>query len=326
MSLSAREDQNPFVAHLGTTSMTDLCVVLVADRDEQRVGAALASVLAHCGWLDLDAVVVDSGDGRVAAHVAERFLDVRTMRLPGAGTSQCCDRVLEGVDARHVLFLSPVLRACEGSLASLVSSLDRRPELALLGVRHLDGDGALLPSIRRFPSPRHMLAEALGLDRLPGAKRVLGECELDRRKYERETACDWTSGFILVRREALESVGGFDRRFLRFAAEADLCLRLRQAGWGVVHTPAMTVRRPTLNTWENVRLEAQAAYSRMQFARKHFPRAAADYRWAMALRYALRAGIYSFAGRRERGRGEAARAALATVLSGRAPFEEPSLL
>ena len=43
----------------------------------------------------------------------------------------------------------------------------------------------------------------------------------------------------------------------------------------------------------------EAAYARMQFARKHFPDAAADYRWAMGLRYALRVGLYSLRGRRE---------------------------
>ena len=51
-----------------------------------------------------------------------------------------------------------------------------------------------------------MLAEALGLDRLPATRRVLGEHELDRRRYARQTECDWTAGFVLVRRAAFEEV------------------------------------------------------------------------------------------------------------------------
>jgi len=35
-------------------------------------------MLGHAGWLALDAVVVDTGDGHVAAHVKEHFLDVKT--------------------------------------------------------------------------------------------------------------------------------------------------------------------------------------------------------------------------------------------------------
>ena len=50
-------------------------------------------------------------------------------------------------------------------------------------------------------------------------------------RYEQDIACDWTSGsFMLARREALESAGGFDERFFIFSEEVDLCLRIRQAG------------------------------------------------------------------------------------------------
>jgi GT2 family glycosyltransferase len=160
-----------------------------------------------------------------------------------------------------------------------------------------------------------VLAEAFGVDRLPGAKRVLGEYELNRRRYEREAMCEWTTGFLLVRRAALEKDGWFDERFIRAASEADLCLRMTRAGWGVLYTPALTVQRRRLSRWESVLVEAQVAQARMQYARKHFPRAAADYRWAMALRYGLRVALYSLF-RRGGSHRQAARAGLATVLRG----------
>jgi N-acetylglucosaminyl-diphospho-decaprenol L-rhamnosyltransferase len=303
--------------------MDDVCVVIVSD-ESARPSAALATTLAHSGWLDMDAVVVDTGEGRAAAEIEEHFLDVRTIRAPGHGLSQACNLALEAARARYVLFQHPDLEVDEGNLAALVSALDRRPAVALAGSRQLTSDGRLLPSIRRFPSPRHMLAEAVGIDRLPGAGLALGEHELDRRKYEQETACDWTSGFMLVRRTALDNAGWFDERFAHLVGEADLCLRLKRAGWQVVYMPALTVRRREVNRWENARLEARAAYTRMQFARKHFPRTAADYRWALALRYALRVGLCALSRRYRRGNRQAARAALATVLTGQIPFEESS--
>jgi N-acetylglucosaminyl-diphospho-decaprenol L-rhamnosyltransferase len=305
--------------------MQDVCVVMVADGGGRQLGPALAGVLKHAGWLDLDAVVVDNGDGSAAAHVEECFIDVRTIRCADDGLGHAQNLALQTVRARYVLFLSPDVEVREGSLATLVSALDRNPEIALAGVRQLDSEGALLPSMKRFPSAWHMLAEALGLARLPGVKRMLGECELDKRKYEHPTACDWTTRFMLVRSSALKRTGWFDERFRFFAGEADLCLRLKRAGWGVFYMPCLTVSRGEVDQAESPHLEAQAAYARMQFARKHFPRLAADYRWALALRYAMRVGVFSLSRRYGRGRQRAARAGLATVLNDRVPLKEPAL-
>jgi N-acetylglucosaminyl-diphospho-decaprenol L-rhamnosyltransferase len=301
----------------------DLSVTVASGGDRQRLGAMLASVRESAGWLDLETTVVDIRDGRVADYVEERFPGTRTVRCPNRGLAHAYNLALEQVDARYVLFAGPELETCEGNLAALVAELDRRPEVALAGVLQLDEDGALWPTMRRFPSARHMLAEAIGADRLPGMKRFLGEYELDDRRYAHTAACEWTSGLQVVRCAALEGTGWFDERLRGFAAEADLCMRLRRDGWEVLHVPTVTARRRRRSLREQPRLEAQAAYARMQFARKHFPRASADYRWALALRYGLRVGVHSL--RRGAGaRRQASRTALSTVLRGQPPVERAS--
>ena len=124
-----------------------------------------------------------------------------------------------------------------------------------------------------------MLAEALGVERIPGAEAGAGRARArSQRAYDRETACDWTSGsFMIARHEALESLegGGFDERFFLFSEETDLCWRLKQAGWQVVHMPGLTIRHYEHDGGLSARMEAQAAYARLQFARKHFRRVAA---------------------------------------------------
>lgn len=300
----------------------DVCAIVVSHNGKRWLDACLGSLFAHAGGASLDVIVVDNGDDDSAAYAEERFEGVRAVRCANHGFGHANNRALEVVDARYLLFVNPDTEVLEGSLDELVARLDSRPEVGLLGARQLRADGSLAPSIRRFPSASNMLAEALGVERMPGLRRFLGERQLDPRRYEREGPCDWTSGsFMLARREALDACGWFDERFFLYSEETDLCWRLKKAGWEVVHTPRMTICHYEDDRRGSPELEAQAAYSRMQFAEKHFPGGAVDYRWALGLRYALRAWSISPRGELSAKR-RAARAALRTVIGGEPPFGE----
>jgi GT2 family glycosyltransferase len=302
----------------------DLCVVIVSHNGKCWLDAALGSLFAHADGLDLDVVVVDNGDDDSAAYVEEHFPAVRTITCANRGFGAANNVGLATADARYVLFLNPDTEFLSGSLADLVAVLDRRPGIGLVGVRQLTGDGDLAPSIRRFPSTANMLAEALAVEKVPLLRRLLGERVLDPAVYGRETPCDWTSGsFMLVRREALRGCGGFDERFFLFSEETDLCRRLRRAGWGIVHLPLVTIRHYESERSASPQMEAQSAYARLQFARKHLSRVS-PYRWAMAFRYALRAGVPSVGSGADQRRREAGRAALTAVLDEAPPIAPPA--
>jgi GT2 family glycosyltransferase len=300
--------------------MHDVCAIIVSHNGKHWLDAALSTLFAGACGVDLDVVVVDNGSDGSAEHVEARFPAARAIRCENHGFGHANNVALATANARYVLFLNPDTELLSGSLADLVAALDRRLEVGLAGVRQVDSTGVLSPSIRRFPSTANMLAEALWVERVPGARRLLGERELDPVPYGRETPCDWTSGSCMIaRRETLAQTGGFDERFFLFAEETDLCWRVKEAGWQIMHMPQLTIRHYEHGDGLSSRLEAQAAYARIQFARKHFRRAA-EYRWALALRYALRIGLHSVRGRRQSPQRLGASAALGIVIHGNAPF------
>jgi GT2 family glycosyltransferase len=291
--------------------MDDVCVIIVSHNGKRWLDGCLSTLFAQAGELALDAVVVDNGSDGSAAYVEEWFPRARTIRCANQGFGAANNVALATAKARYVLFLNPDTEFLNGSLEGLVRTLDQRPHVGLAGVRQLGSDDRLAPTMRRFPSTLNMLAEALAVERMPIARRFLGERVVAPGRYERESPCDWTSGsFMLASREALDG-RGFDERFFLFSEETDLCWRLKEDGWEVVHSPLLTIRHFESERSATPRMEAQAAYARLQFARKHFARIR-PYRWAMILRYALRC------------RREAARAALATVLKDRPPIAAPA--
>jgi GT2 family glycosyltransferase len=300
-----------------------LAVIIVSANSAPWLRPCLTTLYEHTGGVELDVVVVAAGcTDETISLVEGEFPAARTVSCENRGFGYANNRALRTVDASWVLFLNPDTEFIEGTLAGLVASLRDRPFVGLVGVRQLTPDGQLFPTIRRFPNALRWLGEALGSERFPFHASWLGERELDLAVYGSDTSCDWTTGaFMLARLEALQSAGFFDERFFLYCEETDLCLRIKQAGWGVHHVPDVTILHHANKAGWDVRLEAQAAYAKRQYVEKHFSpahRLAAT--GALALGYTLRSVVANGSP----GRQESARIALATLLGRRPPpFGEP---
>ena len=279
------------------------------------------------GDVSSDVIVVDneSQDG-TAEVVPNEFPDARLVTSRNHGFSHANNRGLMTCDARYVLFLNPDTEIVDGTFEELVQAMDARPTVGLIGVRQLTPDGRVDKTIRRFPNALRALGEAFATERLPRRPRWLGERELDRSVYDREVACDWTSGsFMLARREAIESAGFLDERYFMYSDETDFCRRIKAAGWEIRHFPTMTIVHHEGKAGIKPSIESLNASSRMFYARKHFsPVHRLLYFGAVLLGAVLRS-VYGGSGERGRLVKAANRRKVATLL-GRAPapFGPPS--
>jgi GT2 family glycosyltransferase len=269
----------------------DLAIIIVSYHGERWLPDCLTSVLEHAGDCTLDVVVVNNADDGTE-EVLKDFPWVRLIKCENRGFSHANNQALVTCDARYALLLNPDTRILDGTFEELVTTLDARPSVGLAGVRQVMADGQLIPTMRHFPNAVRALGDAFGLERLPfeGAS-WLGERQVAIERYEKETPCDWSSGsFLVARSEVLSGVGLMDERFFMYCEEPDLCLRARQGGWETRHFPLMTILHYGGDAAVDPRLAAQDAFSRMQYARKHFKRAhRAAYRTALGLGCAVRA-------------------------------------
>jgi GT2 family glycosyltransferase len=276
------------------SSMHDLAIIIVSTNEAHWLRPCLRSVFGHVGDIEIDVVVADneSTDG-TRELVTGEFAAARVIACENRGFSHANNRGWLACDARYALFLNPDTEILEGAFEELIGWMDAHPTIGLAGVKQVTSDGTVFPTIRRFPNALRMLGEAFGSESLPFRAPWLGERELDLARYEQEIECDWTSGsFMLARREALESAGVLDERSFIYGEEPDLCLRMRKAGWKTMHLPLMTILHHAQKAGVNPKMDAQNAFARLLYARKHFGRA---HRLAFAaslmLAYALRAAM-----------------------------------
>jgi GT2 family glycosyltransferase len=186
-----------------------------------------------------------------------------------------------------VFFLNPDTEVVGDALAEMVAYLDAHPEVGALGPELRYGDGSLQSSRRRFPTFATALFESTPLawhwPANPWARRYRMEnrpqtFEVSETSKVSVEEVDWVVGAaLLVRREILERLLGFDEGYFMYSEEMDLCRRIREAGWRIVYLPAAQVIHHEGKSSEQVVAARHIRFqtSRVRYFRKfHGPRQA----------------------------------------------------
>jgi N-acetylglucosaminyl-diphospho-decaprenol L-rhamnosyltransferase len=228
------------------TEPFDVAVIIVNYRSAELALQALQSLAEERKnpALRLRAVVVenDSGDApALRAGIAPYAEFAQLVESPvnggfGAGNNLGMRHVLASghrPDAFH--FLNPDTLVHPGAVLALVRFLHEHPRAGAVGSRFEHADGTPWPIAFRFPTP---WGELEGTAQLRILTRWLGQHSVARELGEHAEQVDWLSGAsMMMRRETLERVGGFDETYFLYFEETDLCLRAKQAGWEIWYVP-----------------------------------------------------------------------------------------
>ena len=259
--------------------MADVAISLVNTNSRELLLACLDSLRD----VDAEVVVLDnaSEDGSAEA-VRERFPEVRLIaQAHRAGFGANHNTVIRATTSRYVYVLNEDTTSEDWALDRLAAHLDANPRVAALGPRLVYPDGRLQDSAWRFPTPA---VAALGLA-------TLGRAAVTQSGGMATRDVDWARGAaLLVRREALEDVGGFDEAFFLYAEETDLMTRWRRRRWSLLYEPRAEVVHEGGRSGGDA-LFGQLHASLVRYALKHHGRAAARFSGAVldagaALRYA----------------------------------------
>ena len=239
-----------------------LAVVVVSFEARETLVAGLAALRAHASF-PLELVVVDnaSTDGSTEAVRARDPEALLIANGDNLGFARACNQGWRASRAPHVLFLNPDAEVTPGAVETLVTLLESRPAVGAAGPRTRGSDGTIQVSTGPDLTPLAELRQrrlVLGVARREA--HALAEAEA---LHAREHEPAWVSGSCLVvRRAALEAVGGFDERFFLYEEDADLCRRLREAGWRVVFTPAAEVKHHLGRSMSKAPRRARLEYHR----------------------------------------------------------------
>jgi len=220
----------------------EVTVAVVSWQSREELLACLASLDDHAP-ATVRVVVVDnaSTDGTLEAVPARHPGAQVIANSENVGFSRASNQAWRATASPYVLFLNPDAEVRPGTVERLVETLEGRHDLGVVAPRVVDVDGHVESSTGSDLHPwsewrQRRLVRAVAR-RDPDALR-----EADAR-HSVPHEPDWVSGAcFLARRAALEAASGFDEAFFLYEEDADLCRRLRAAGWRIAFEPRAVVR------------------------------------------------------------------------------------
>jgi GT2 family glycosyltransferase len=268
-----------------------LCCAILAPSDGAAVLETECDGPADCGL-----VVVVSAETDVEP-IRQRFRTAQTVAAQRPGWSAAANAALEQAvanGAEYVLFVDPGARVRWETVGALVRHLERVPHLAAAGSKNV---------LRDDP------ATAWGwhgrITWGPTLITVAGHWAASRDEPP-SGEVDWLlANGCLVRTAHAQRIGGFDEDLFSGFAEADWCVRARQAGFAVAYVAGLDVQRQRpVGPFGSERFLGSPAYrvghSSARFARKHGGRRQrAKLALCMALGIVLRLAWYLAEGSEE---------------------------
>ncbi len=246
--------------------MLSYCITATNAR-EAAVACVESIERTHPEEIEREIVVLDnaSEDGTAAA-LRDRG-GVRVLAQDRrAGAAENRNVLLREARGELCLLLDEDTELRDGAVAVLVAALDADEGAAVAGPQLVYPDGSPSPCAWRFPAVGTAVAQLL----------FLGGALITESGGGGVRKVGWVqSAAMLVRREAVLAVGGYDEGFFLYSDETDLQKRLHDAGWRVLHlSAAEVVHHEQLSAAVDARRIVQFHRGRDLYMRKHHSRAA----------------------------------------------------
>ncbi|MDO8639003.1 MAG: glycosyltransferase family 2 protein [Candidatus Daviesbacteria bacterium] len=239
--------------------MIDLGVIIVSFNTKDLTLQCLSSIYHYKPKINFKIVVVDNNslDGTVDA-ILLKFPSVEVLRnSENLGFSKANNQGLKTCQAKYYLFLNSDT-IIKNSIDGLIKSAETY-NLDILAPKLLNQDGSLQPNAGDLPYLLPLFFWLFGIDDF--TRKLIPTPAFHRQDidyYRDSELVGWVSGAaMLVGRQVIDKINGFDGNIFMYGEDVDFCFRARKnnfkIGWtdqvSIVHLGGKSSQRPKEVQW-----------------------------------------------------------------------------
>ncbi len=222
-------------------SGVDITVVIVNYNVRPFLDHCLQSVFRAMKNLQVQVIVVDNASADDSAEmVRTRYPQVTLIEnIENVGFAKANNQAFKLADGEAVLILNPDSFVQEDTLELMLARLNKTDDVGAIGPKILLPDGRFEPrSMRGFPTPWAAFSYLSGLSTLFPKSSFFSRYLLTYLDRDREQDVDALSGScMMVKRQLLDELGGFDGDYFMYGEDLDLCYRIKRKGYRIIYHP-----------------------------------------------------------------------------------------
>lgn len=214
-----------------------LSIIILSYNTKNLTFKCIASIVSHYrqqlenGTFELIVVDNASTDGTVE-ELRNRQQEIGRIKIVenhmNFGFSKGNNVGTKKAQGKYILFLNSDTEVNNDGFLGMVTYLDEKTEIAVLGGRMINRDGSYHRSTGKFYTIPYLVLMLFGFERLGFVRPEVTKLQ----------SVDWVSGAcLMVRRDIFLRLGGFDEHLFMYLEDMEFCYRVRKAGFAIYFYP-----------------------------------------------------------------------------------------
>lgn len=216
----------------------DVSIIIVNYNSISLLLDAIDSVLDKTEDIVYEIIVVDNNSADDSRRIiGQKYNEqVKYLALPeNIGFGRANNEGIKIARGRHIFLLNPDTVLQNNAVKILSDFLDGNSQVGVVGANLYNDDGTYQPSFfQMYPSLKIELSNLFHLMFFQNKQNINQTDQAIKTKSVVGAA-------MMVKKEVIEKVGGFDPRFFMYAEEEEWCNRIRKAGFLVFNVPAAKI-------------------------------------------------------------------------------------
>jgi len=221
-----------------------LSIIIVCWNVREDILRCIRSIEENEPSCAFEIIIVDNASTDGTVDIIKRcFSEVKLItNNENRGFAAANNKAIERSQGEYILFLNPDTILHPKSLDILVRFMDNNKDVGACGPKLLNDDGTTQLSVRRFPDFCSALYRNTIFRTLRLFRKQYHRYKMFDFSYDRQMDVDIVMGAALMtRRSIIDEIGAMDESFFMYYEEADLCYRIKQAGWHITFIPKAVI-------------------------------------------------------------------------------------